>query len=180
MPFSFWDAVDKRDLTQATVLSGNQLSLGATACRMSHEALWRHCLEKEKETQFFFIFEDDAGFKTKGVQELLTFFKQIQQSSARWDLLQLGFGTMTGTELHLLSKRVPPGIFQASFCDQTHALLYTRKAIHEMLSLSTDPRYQTRPSDGLLLTYSLKKKGIILAPRTSLIEQTDTVSMISG
>lgn len=180
LPFTWWDAVDKQTLPQATVLSGNQLSLGATACRLSHEALWKHCLEEDKDMQFFFLFEDDAGFKTKESSQLLTFLNQIQQGSPRWDILTFGFGTMTGSDLHLLSKRYPPGVLQVTFCDQTHAILYTRRALEEMLSLSKDPRYQTRPSDGLLLTYVLKKKGIVLAPKTSLIEQTDTVSFISG
>ena len=38
LTFQFWDAVDKRSLDQATILSGGELSMGATACRLSHEA----------------------------------------------------------------------------------------------------------------------------------------------
>ena len=174
---SFWDAVDKRELQTPTVLSGNQLSLGATACRLSHEALWKYCL-KDPSTKYFFIFEDDAGFKSKTLVHLIKFLQDIQRVNKPWDILQFGFGTMTGTELHLLSKRVPPGIFQVNFCDQTHALLYTRKAIQGMLLLSQDERYKTSPSDGLLLHYVQKKKGIVFAPAQSIIEQTDSVSII--
>ena len=174
---TFWDAVDKRNLATATVISGNELSMGATACRLSHEALWKHCLEEDTSVQYFFILEDDAGFQRKTFEDLKRFCEGVHSKS--WSILQFGFGTMTGCELHLISKRVPPGIFQVDFCDQTHALLYTRKAVEEMLILSNDIRYQTRPSDGLLLTFVQKKKGIVLAPATSIVEQIDTTSYIS-
>jgi hypothetical protein len=85
---------------------------------------------------------------------------------------------MTGADLHLISNRIPKGIYQTDFCDQTHAILYTRQAIQDLLSLSQDPKYKTRPSDGLLLAYIQKKKGIVLAPEHSVIEQTDTISYI--
>lgn len=176
LTFTFWDAVDKRELSQATVVSANVLSLGATACRLSHEALWAHCLQ-DKDCKYFFLFEDDAGFKSQGLQEFAAFLEGAKQVS--WSVLQFGFGTMTGSELHLLRKRVPPGIFQVNFCDQTHALLYTRQAVETMLELSHNPAFLTRPSDGLLLTFVQKKKGIVLAPSDSIIEQVDTISYIS-
>ena len=178
--FTFWDAIDKQTLSHPTVLSANQLSLGATACRLSHEALWQHCLLQDKTVQYFFILEDDAGFKQKSLEDLKRFLEGITKITKPWSILQFGFGTMTGSEVHLMSKRVPPGIFQVDFCDQTHAILYTRQAIQDMLDLSQNPAYQTRPSDGLLLTYVQKKKGNVYAPATSIIEQTDTISYISN
>jgi hypothetical protein len=177
--FTFWDAIDKQTLSHPTVVSGNELSLGATACRQSHEALWQHCLTQDKSIQYFFLLEDDAGFKEKSMEDLKRFLEGISKISKPWSIVQLGFGTMTGSEVHLMSKRVPPGIFQVDFCDQTHAILYTRQAIQDMLDLSLNPAYQTRPSDGLLLTYIQKKKGIVYAPKTSIVEQTDTISYIS-
>ncbi len=179
LSFTFYDAVDKQTLSHATVLSGNQMSLGATACRLSHEALWKHCLE-DKTTQYFFILEDDAGFRQKTVDDLKRFLEGVSKISKPWSILQFGFGTMTGSDLHLLSRRVPSGIFQVDFCDQTHAVLYTRQAIQDMLDLSENPAYRTRPSDGLLLTYVQKKKGYVVAPQTSILEQTDTISYISS
>jgi hypothetical protein len=179
LTFSFWDAVDKQTLSYPTVISGNQLSLGATACRQSHEALWKHCLQ-EKDIRFFFLLEDDAGFHSKGLEDLKGFLEGVTKTGKAWSALQFGFGTMTGSDLHLMSKRIPPGIFQVDFCDQTHAILYTRQAIQQMLELSQNPLYATRPSDGLLLTFVQKKKGIVLAPASLIIEQTDTISYISG
>jgi hypothetical protein len=176
--FSFWDAVDKRDLSYATVLSGNQMSMGATACRQSHEALWEHCLQ-DNETKYFFLLEDDAGFCSKSLEDLKGFLEGVAKTGKTWSALQFGFGTMTGADLHLMSRRIPPGIFQVDFCDQTHAILYSRKAIEHMLELSRNPQFQTRPSDGLLLTFVQKKKGLVLAPASSIIEQTDTISYIS-
>ena len=178
LEFTFWDAVDKQNILQATVVSGNQMSLGATACRLSHEALWKYCLE-DTAIQYFFLLEDDAGFKQKSLEDLQRFLEGVSKVSKPWSILQFGFGTMTGSELHLLSRRVPPGIFQVDFCDQTHAILYTRQAIQDMLELSQNPAYKTRPSDGLLLTYVQKKKGYVVAPQTSILEQTDTISYIS-
>jgi GR25 family glycosyltransferase involved in LPS biosynthesis len=176
--FSFWDAVDKQNLSSATVLSGNEISLGATACRQSHEALWEHCLQ-DKDTKYFFILEDDAGFRSKNLEDLKIFMEGILKTGKHWSVLQFGFGTMTGAELHLISRRIPPGIFQVDFCDQTHAILYTRQAIQDMYDLSQHSAYRTRPSDGLLLTYIQKKKGNVYAPRESILEQTDTISYIS-
>ena len=180
LTFSFWDAVDKQTLSFATVVSGNELSLGATACRQSHEALWRHCLLQDKTIQYFFLLEDDAGFKQKSLLDFQQFLEGISKIQKPWSILQFGFGTMTGSEVHLVSKRVPPGIFQVDFCDQTHAILYTRQAIQDMLNLSQNPAYLTRPSDGLLLTYVQKKKGNVYASRTSILEQTDSMSYISN
>lgn len=179
LSFTFWDAVDKRNLVTPTVLSANVMSLGATACRLSHEDLWAHCLQ-DKETKYFFILEDDAGFKSQGLQDVQAFLEGVKKAPTPWSALQFGFGTMTGSELHLLSKRVPPGIFQVNFCDQTHAILYTRQAVEAMLELSRNPAFLTRPSDGLLLTFVQKKKGCVLAPARSIIEQVDTISYISS
>jgi GR25 family glycosyltransferase involved in LPS biosynthesis len=179
LTFTFWDACDKQTLSTPTVLSGNVLSLGATACRISHEALWRHCLSQDTSVQYFFLLEDDAGFRQKTLSDTKKFLEGVSKISKPWSILQFGFGTMTGSEVHLVSKRVPPGIFHVNFCDQTHALLYTRQALQDMLEFSQSQAYKTRPSDGLLLTYVQKKKGNVYAPETSIIEQTDTVSYIS-
>lgn len=177
LTFTFWDAVDKRDLDDAVVISGNQPSLGATACRLSHEEIWAYCLQEK--TPYVFILEDDAGFASKTLDDFKIFLEGVKQSKKSWSALQFGFGTMTGAELHLLSKRIPAGIYQTDFCDQTHAILYTRQAIQDMLQLAKEQKFRTRPSDGLFLTYIQKKKGIVLCPKTSIVEQTDTISYIS-
>ena len=184
LSFSFWDAFDKQTMSlelyeDKKVIVANEYNRGATACRISHEELWEHCL-KEKDIQYFFILEDDAGFQSKTLQDFQRFLEGVKLSKKSWSVLQFGFGTMTGFELHLLSSRIPKGIFQVDFCDQTHAILYTRQAIQDMVDLSRNLHFKTRPSDGLLLTYILKKKGIVLAPSTSIIEQTDSVSYIGS
>lgn len=183
LTFTFWDATDKRSLSpeefdQKKVLVANEYNPGATACRISHERLWAHC-SQEKDISYFFILEDDAGFQSKTLEDLKVFLEGVQKFNKPWSTLQLGFGTMTGSELHLVSKRVPPGIYQTDFCDQTHAIVYTRQAIQDMLQLSQEEKYKTRPSDGLLLTYVQKKKGIVLCPKQSILEQTDSISYIS-
>jgi GR25 family glycosyltransferase involved in LPS biosynthesis len=178
---TFWDAYDKREMSEDVfeekkVFVADHSNRGATACRISHEELWKECLQQKEE--YFFILEDDAGFLTKSLEDVKGFVEGVFKSRKSWSILQLGFGTMTGSHLHLLSSRIPKGIYHVDFCDQTHAILYTRQAIQEMYALSQDPKYKTRPSDGLLLAYVQKKKGIVLAPETSVIEQTDSTSYI--
>lgn len=181
LTFTFWDAFDKYNLSETNankINIGKTYSPGATACRRSHEELWKHILEKDHE-EYFFIFEDDAGFRSKSYSDLKEFLENCQKIQKQWSILQFGFGTMTGSELHLLSRRNPPNIYQVDFCDQMHANLYTKNAIQELFILSKDEKYKTRPSDGLLLSYLQKKKGIILAPKESIIQQIDTISYIS-
>jgi GR25 family glycosyltransferase involved in LPS biosynthesis len=184
LSFTFWDAFDKKNLLpdlfeSKKVLVADQYSKGATACRISHELLWDHILKNDSQCKYFFILEDDAGFRSKTVNDLKQFVQNILSLRKPWSILQLGFGTMTGSDLHLLSSRNPPNIFQVDFCDQTHAILYTRDAIQGMRTLSKMDKYKTRPSDGLLLAFAQRKMGIVFAPRSSIIEQVDTISYIS-
>jgi GR25 family glycosyltransferase involved in LPS biosynthesis len=184
LTFTFWDGCDKQTLPQdyyeqKKVLVGNNFSKGATACRISHESLWNHILLNDTQYKTILIFEDDAGFQSKSLSDLQTFLKGVSKLSKPWSALQLGFGTMTGSDLHLLSARNPEHIFKVDFCDQTHAVIYTREAIQGMVILSGMKKYKTCPSDGLLLAYIQRKMGIVYAPRTSIVEQVDTVSYIS-
>lgn len=180
LSFTFWDAIDKHDLHNPIqgCLVANKLSLGATACRKSYESLFSHILSQSQPLDYVFLLEDDAGFKSKSWNDLLFFLQAVQTSKPTWDILQFGFGTMTGVELHLLHRKVPPGIFQANFTDQTHANLYTRNAILHIQTLVNDPTYTSSPIDGVILKYIQKKKGKVLAPSVSIIEQTDTISYI--
>lgn len=185
LSFSFWDAFDKADMTSEQfeakkVIVGDQFSKGATACRMSHESLWQHILSKDIQYKTILIFEDDAGFKSKRLEDLKKFLRNSKKFPKPWSILQLGFGTMTGADIHLLSSRNPPDVFQVDFCDQTHAMVYKKDAIQKMLELSQLPNYKTRPSDGLLLAFIQKRLGIVYAPRHSIVEQVDTVSYISN
>ena len=184
LTFTFWDAFDKQNLTSAQfeskkVLVGNEFSKGATACRISHESLWHHIVLHEPHLQTILIFEDDAGFRSKTIAEFKQFFLNIKKLKKSWSILQLGFGTMTGSDLHLFSSRNPPDIFQVDFCDQTHAMVYKKDAIEKIFTLAQTEKYKTRPSDGLLLAFIQKRIGIVYAPRTSIVEQVDTVSYIS-
>lgn len=184
LTFTFWDACDKQTLPedyyeQKKVLVADQFSKGATACRISHESLWGHIVLHDSNYKTIIIFEDDAGFKSKSLQDLQEFLKGVSKLSKPWSALQLGFGTMTGSDLHLMSARNPIDIFQVDFCDQTHATIYTREAIQGMITVSGMKKYKTCPSDGLLLAYVQRKMGIVYAPRTSIVEQVDTISYIS-
>lgn len=184
LTFTFWDAFDKQNLTaeqfdSKKVMVGDQFSKGATACRISHESLWQHIVTNDGQLKTVLVFEDDAGFRSKTLGELKDFLQGAQRLSKPWSILQLGFGTMTGADLHLMSSRNPPNIFQVDFCDQTHAMVYTKEAVQKMLALSQVDKYKTRPSDGLLLAFIQKRLGIVYAPRASIVEQVDSISFIS-
>ena len=178
LSFTFWDAVDKNDLadSECKVKVGTAVSKGATACRRSHEALWRHILYKETAVEYLFIFEDDAGFTDKSITDLKRFFTDVRR--VEWSILQLGFGTMEGVDLSLLSRRNPPGIHRVLFSDEMHALFLKRKALLQLETLSRDTKYETNTSDALLLFFLHKRHGTILAPTKSIITQVDSVSYI--
>lgn len=185
LTFTFWDAFDKRNLTEEDCVKqrvnvAGELSKGAIACRISHKCLWNHILENEKHILYFFILEDDAGFKAKTLKDIETFLKNVSLSKESWAAIQFGFGTMTGTQLSLLKPGVSKNIFRPDFTDQMHAILYKRSLIQELKLLSENPRFRTRPSDGLILAYVQQRKGNILCPAESIIEQTDSVSYISS
>ena len=87
---------------------------------------------------------------------------------------------MTGTQLSLLRAGVSKNIFRLDFSDQTHAILYKRSAIRELKALSENPRYKTRPADGLVLALIQQRKGVVFSPAESIIQQTDSISYISS
>lgn len=184
LTFTFWDAFDKLNLTEEDcakrqVNVAGKPSKGALACRISYEKLWDHVLEQDKGIPYIFIFEDDAGFINKSFADLEKFLNNVASANENWLAIQFGFGTMTGTQLGLLKPGVSKNIFRADFIDQTHAILYKRSAIRELKNLSDNQRYRTRPADGLFLAMVQQRKGVVLCPSESIIEQTDPVSYIS-
>jgi GR25 family glycosyltransferase involved in LPS biosynthesis len=184
LTFQYWDAFDKKNLTdeictQRQVNVAGQPSKGALACRISYEQLWNSILEKDAGIPNIFILEDDAGFLKKNLADFETFLNRLASTNESWMAVQFGFGTMTGTQLSLLKPGVSQNIFRVDFSDQTHAILYKRSAIRELKALSENPRYRTRPADGLVLAMIQQRKGAIYAPSESILEQVDPISYIS-
>ena len=185
LTFTFWDAFDKRELTEEDcqkrqVNVAGIPSKGALACRISYEKLWTHILEKDNGIPNIFILEDDAGFRSKKLEDFETFLKSLTFTNEKWIAVQFGFGTMSGTQMGLLKPGVSKNIYRADFIDQTHAILYKRSTIRELKALSDNPRYRTRPADGLFLALVQQRKGAVFCPAESIIEQTDTVSYIAS
>lgn len=184
LTFTFWDAFDKKNLTEddcakRQVNVAGKPSTGALACRISYEKLFDHILEKDAGIPNLFILEDDAGFRRKNLEDFEKFSNSIVSLKDKWMAIQFGFGTMTGTQMGLLKAGVSKNIFRVDFSDQTHAILYKRSSIRELKALSENPRYRTRPADGLVLALIQQRKGAVYAPAESIIEQTDSVSYIS-
>lgn len=185
LTFTFWDAFDKKDLTEEAYLKrpinvAGAPSKGALACRISYEQLWAHILEKDEGIPNIFILEDDAGFLKKNLEDLERFCNSLVSMKEKWMAIQFGFGTMTGTQMSLLRPGTSRNIFRVDFTDQTHAIIYKRSSIRELKALSENPRYRTRPADGLVLALIQQRKGAVYAPAESIIEQTDSVSYISS
>lgn len=185
LTFTFWDAFDKRNLTEEEsskrpINVAGKPSSGALACRISYEKLWDYILQNDTGIPNIFILEDDAGFLTKSLEDFGSFSKNIVSLKEKWLAIQFGFGTMTGTQMSLLRPGVSKNIFRVDFSDQTHAILYKRSSIRELKRLSELPRYRTRPADGLLLALIQERKGPIFCPAESIIEQTDSISYIAS
>ena len=182
LPFSFWDATDKLDLSGATVKVGGKPSLGAEACRRSHEALYRHCLGEPE--PYVFILEDDAGFKvcaadlTAGKCEAVTnFIAAVAKSNLSWAMIQFGYHTASTTQMALF-KPVDKRIFRYDVADQTHAILFKKKTVKELLDLCGQEKSRARPIDGILNIYQTRRVGLCIGPERSLIHQVDHVSYI--
>lgn len=184
LTFQFWDAIPASTLTHTDISNnGVQVSWGkidanATAWRLSHMSLWNHILQSELDLEYVFILEDTAGYLRANKQIFTAYTQAIHQSRPEWSIVQFGFGTMTGLELNLFQRRVPPGIFRVDSTDQTHALFYDRDAIQDMFALGQDEKYRSRPVDGLLMAFIQKKKGHILAPKTAIIERVQALPKI--
>lgn len=183
LTFTFWTATDKKNLTQKELDDKGCIILdvvnpGATACRISHESLIKNIIDNDIYYSYFIIFEDDCGFLKKTFQDLEIFLSGVMNSKTNWNILQLGFGTMTGYEMNMVTRKVPPNIMKVEFTDQTHAMIYSRDTILHLDVFSKDPKYIHSPWDGLLLHYIHKKKGIVISPKKSILEQVDSVSYI--
>lgn len=191
LPFSFWDATDKLDLSGATVKVGGKPSLGAEACRRSHEALYRHCLAQPE--PYVFVLEDDAGFKVCAAdltasgdcdagfhskcEAVTDFIAAVAKSNLSWAMIQFGYHTAATTQMSLF-KPVDKRIFRYDVADQMHAILFKKKTVRELLDLCSQEKSRARPIDGILNIYQTRKVGLCIGPEHSLIHQVDPVSYI--
>jgi GR25 family glycosyltransferase involved in LPS biosynthesis len=183
LTFDFFDAIDKKNLTQDIldsngIIVGKEISSGATACRFSHEALYDLALKDGAE--YIFILEDDAGFVHSTKEDLEEFLKALEKSKSklRPSMIQFGFHTATKTQYNLFYKSISDLIYKYDYADQTHAILYTSKTISMLYDLCKNKKHIRKPIDAIINVFQINNMGLCLGPSSSLIEQVDSVSYI--
>lgn len=168
--FNYWDATDKNEITDAYVKVNNILNMGATACSLSHYNLYKYLLKNYK-CSYFFILEDDCGFKTSSKEELYEFMKHIKNFNFNWDVLwfgyhETGFKKMTQITSH---------INYIMNTHLSHALFVRREIIEFIVQI-----YETvkeLPIDWVI-DITRQKKCITLGPVKTIIDQVDNFSYI--
>ena len=174
LPFTFFDAIDKNNLEEATCIVGKDPSIGATACRKSHEALYERILQEDKD--WIIIFEDDAGFKESSKEKLYHFLDKLVKSKLRPQMIQFGYHTSLKLMMNLIWKSIDPCIYKYESADQCHAILYRRKTIEDLLKLCKDEKHKGRPIDAIINLW--QNKNSCVGPEKSVIEQVDPISYI--
>ena len=181
LSFEFFDAIDKNNLTEETldskgVIVGKETIPGATACRLSHEAIYDIALKDG--TDYVFILEDDAGFVKSTKADLEEFLKALEQSKLKSSMVQFGFHTCTKVQYNLLNRSVNPLIYKYEYADQAHAILYRSKAISMLRELCLAKQHLRKPIDAIINVFQINKMGACLGPCESVIEQVDSISYI--
>lgn len=179
LSFEFFDAIDKHTIPASDIIvkSGTIPTSGETACRKSHEALYRKMLSESY--SHYFLFEDDAGFKdTMTLDALLEFIHAVQTSRIRWSIVQFGYHSASMYPLTLMRSTYNKLLFSYEYADQCHAMFMKKDTIQKLLDLCQVEKYKTLPIDWITGMYQKKKLGITLGPEKSLIGQTDVKSFI--
>jgi GR25 family glycosyltransferase involved in LPS biosynthesis len=180
LTFNYFDAVDKNTLTtddyQQTdvIVNGTFKSAGATACRLSHQRLMEHLLEQYPTIEYFFILEDDCGFKHSNRNELFKFVDSVAEYNTNWDTLLFGYHETGYKQLVQLT----PNINYIINSHLAHATIYKRSAMEAVLYFCYQPEFRTLPFDWI--TDMLRqKKSVTLGPINTIIDQVDSFSFIN-
>lgn len=170
LSFQYWNATDKNTLEEAFVKVNNILNLGATACSLSHYNLYKYLL-KNYDCKYFFILEDDCGFKQSNKQELFEFMQHIDRFNFNWDMLWFGYHD-TGF------KRLMPVTSHICYVANTHlshALFVKRELLEFILQIYEVAKEM--PIDWVI-DLTRQKKAVTLGPVKTIIDQVDDYSFI--
>lgn len=180
LSFNFWDATDKNSLTiddykQCDVIvNGAFKSAGATACRLSHQRLMEHLLSTCPNTEYFFIFEDDCGFKQSNKNDLFQFINSVIEYNTNWDTILFGYHDTGYKQLAQLNQYINLVISS----HLAHATIYKRSAMEAVVYFCNQPEFNTLPFDWI--TDMLRqKKSVTLGPTRTIIDQVDAFSFIN-
>jgi GR25 family glycosyltransferase involved in LPS biosynthesis len=168
--FQYWNATDKNNLEEAFVKVNGILNMGATACSLSHYHLYKHLL-KTYDCDYFFILEDDCGFKNSSKEELFEFMKHIDRFNFNWDMLWFGYHE-TGF------KRLTPITSHICYVVNTHlshAFFVKRELLEFILQIFEIAK--ENPIDWVI-DITRQKKAVTLGPVKTIIDQVDDYSFI--
>lgn len=168
--FQYWNATDKNTLEEAFVKVNGILNMGATACSLSHYHLYKHLL-KTYDCDYFFILEDDCGFKNSSKEELFEFMKHINRFNFNWDMLWFGYHE-TGF------KRLTPITSHICYVLNTHlshAFFVKRELLEFILQIFEVAK--EHPIDWVI-DITRQKKAVTLGPVKTIIDQVDDYSFI--
>lgn len=182
--YDFFEAVDKIDLMKQgedslkykAEINGKHI-IGQTACKMSHEYLYKHFLNNYNQ-EYLFILEDDAGFSSdrsgfgknpefQNMKNLEIFMEELAKVPKHlWNSLTFGISYNTSfpfTDNIYLTKRT----------DLTHAMVFNRSACHYMLGIIDDKRYYYMPIDHVTNVLRANNMLVTLSPKQTIIDQID-------
>lgn len=176
----FWKATDKNALVEEdykicdVIVNEKFKSPGATACRLSHQRLMQYLLDTYPDVQYFFIFEDDAGFIGDKTQQLFRFMNDLCLVDVNWDSILFGYH-ITG---HKKIIRLSETINNVLSSHLAHATIYKRSSIEAILFLSRQPETFKYPIDWIT-DIMRSVKSVTLGPTQSIIDQVDEFSFIN-
>jgi GR25 family glycosyltransferase involved in LPS biosynthesis len=175
--FDFYKAVDKKDLKKEELFvyinNDRYPHDGGTACFMSHNNLYNYLLENYN-CEYFFILEDDAGFKNSNKKELFDFFESVKKININWGILEFGYHD-TGFNQRI---NIDHNLCLIQHKHLTHAFLIKRECIIFMLEeISKNKNLDRCPPIDWIKDF-IFKKTVVLGPRYTIIDQVDSKSYI--
>ncbi len=177
--FDFFKGVDKRDLKKEEIFvyinNDRYPHDGGTACFLSHYNLYNYLLNNYS-CEYFFIFEDDAGFKNSNKKELFDFFENVKKTGINWGVLEFGYHD-TGFNQRI---NIDNNLCLIQHKHLAHAFLVKRECIIFMLEeIEKNIKSPRCPPIDWIKDF-IFKKTIVLGPRYTIIDQVDTISIIGS
>lgn len=203
MTFSFWNAIDKQNLTpedlkMACVRIGDAHCPGASACRLSiHQCLESFYQHSTKD--YILILEDDAGFETNGrttpssssemsnLQDLIRFLEDCCKHNEknpydRWLQVWFGYYDDDRTNFRPFHTHQTEKVLTSSLAYQclgtscTHAMLFRRDTVELLLFGLLRMEGRHLPIDWF--TKTMMADVLTLIPPKTIIAQTDDYSYV--